>query len=252
MKIEEYIKSLPDNIISGDDVQLPERSFRNIFEFLELDENDIFYHLGCGDGKGIFIARNEFHVKKAVGIDNDTKKIQQANDYGKKIKLDGCEFFCEDVLTAKMDDATVILFWFTDNDLIENMMEKFEGLPDGCRIITLWGPLPQCLPSKVEFPYIVNQVPFKTANLKEQLLEIFDAKCIDFVNAWEYAERYTKAISSSDIENNRFLTILQSLVIWINAKNLGIACGNEIPIPIKNYMGILKTFFNIEVEHLLK
>jgi hypothetical protein len=41
-------------------------------------------------------------------------------------------------------------------------------------------------------------------------------------------------------------------VIWINAKNLGIACGNEIPIPIKNYMGILKTFFNIEVEHLLK
>ena len=252
MKIEEYIKSLPDNIISGDDVQLPERSFRNMFEFLELDENDIFYHLGCGDGKGIFIARNEFHVKKAVGIDNDTKKIQQANDYGKKIKLDGCEFFCEDVLTAKMDDATVILFWFTDNDLIENMMKKFEELPDGCRIITLWGPLPQCLPSKVEFPYIVNQVPFKTANLKEQLLEIFDAKCIDFVNAWEYAERYTKAISSSDIENNRFLTILQSLVIWINAKNLGIACGNEIPIPIKNYMGILKTFFNIEVEHLLK
>jgi len=252
MKIEEYIKSLPDNIISGDDVQLPERSFRNIFEFLELDENDIFYHLGCGNGKGIFIARNEFNVKKAVGIDNDTKKIHQANEYCKKIKLDRWEFFCEDILSAKIDDATVILFWFTDNDLIENMMKKFEDLPDGCRIITLWGPLPQCLPSKVEFPYIVNQVPFKTANLKEQLLEIFDAKCIDFVNAWEYAERYTKAISSSDIENNRFLTILQSLVIWINAKNLGIACGNEIPIPIKNYMGILKTFFNIEVEHLLK
>ena len=252
MKIEEYIKSLPGNIISGDDVQLPDDSFRKIFEFLELDENDIFYHLGCGDGKGIFIARNEFNVKKAVGIDNDTKKIEQANDYGKKINLDGWEFFCEDVLTAKMDDATVILFWFTDNDLIENMMEKFELLPDGCRIITIWGPLPQCLPSKVDFPYIVNQVPFKMANLKEQLLEIFDAKCIDFVNAWEYAERYTKAISSSDIENNRFLTILQSLVIWINAKNLGIACGNEIPIPIKNYMGILKTFFNIEVEHLLK
>ena len=252
MKIEEYIKSLPGNIISGDDVQLPERSFRNIFEFLELDENDIFYHLGCGDGKGIFIARNEFNVKKAVGIDNDTKKIHQANEYCKKIKLDRWEFFCEDILSAKIDDATVILFWFTDNDLIEKMMKKFKDLPDGCRIITIWGPLPQCLPSKVDFPYIVNQVPFKTANLKEQLLEIFDAKCIDFVNAWEYAERYTKAISSSDIENNRFLTILQSLVIWINAKNLGIACGNEIPIPIKNYMGILKTFFNIEVEHLLK
>ena len=40
MKIEEYIKSLPGNIISGDDVQLPDDSFRKIFEFLELDEND--------------------------------------------------------------------------------------------------------------------------------------------------------------------------------------------------------------------
>jgi len=41
------------------------------------------------------------------------------------------------------------------------------------------------------------------------------------------------------------------LIIWINAKNLGIACEDDIPIPIKNYMEILKKFFGIEVEHLL-
>jgi trans-aconitate methyltransferase len=252
MKIEDYIKSLPENIISGEDVQLPDHSFREIFEFVGLGEKDIFYHLGCGDGNGIAVALQKFNVKKAIGIDYNKEKIQQCNKLVKEKNLTRAKFLCTDIQTAKFDDATVILFWFTDNDLIENMMKKFKDLPDGCRIITLWGPLPQCLPSKVEFPYIVNQVPFKTANLKEQLLEIFDAKCMDFVTAWEYAERYTKAISSSDIENNRFLTILQSLIIWINAKNLGIACGNEIPIPIKNYMGILKTFFNIEVEHLLK
>jgi len=44
---------------------------------------------------------------------------------------------------------------------------------------------------------------------------------------------------------------LQSLIIWINAKNLGITCGDDIPIPIKNYMEVLKKFFGIEVEHLL-
>ena len=54
-----------------------------------------------------------------------------------------------------------------------------------------------------------------------------------------------------DVENARFLTILQTLVIWINAKNLGIACEDEIPPPIKSYMDILKTYFDIEVEHLL-
>ena len=252
MKIEEFLKSLPNNIISGDDVQLPEYSFRRIFKFLDLNEKDIFYHLGCGDGKGIAIASEEFNVKKAVGVENNKENIQQAEKFLKKKNLKNIELLFEDIKTAKINDATVVLFWFTDNDIIETMMKKFESLQHGSRIITIWGPLPGCLPAKVDFPYIINTVPFKSADLKEQLLAIFDTKCIDFVTAWEYAERYTKAIGSLNLENDRFLTILQSLIIWINAKNLGIACGNEIPEPIKNYMGILKTFFGIEVEHLLK
>ena len=252
MKIEEFLKSLPNNIISGDNVQLPEYSFRRIFKFLDLNEKDIFYHLGCGDGKGIAIASEEFNVKKAVGVENNKENIQQAEKFLKKKNLKNIELLFEDIKTAKINDATVVLFWFTDNDIIETMMKKFESLQHGSRIITIWGPLPGCLPAKVDFPYIINTVPFKSADLKEQLLAIFDTKCIDFVTAWEYAERYTKAIGSLNSENDRFLTILQSLIIWINAKNLGIACGNEIPEPIKNYMGILKTFFGIEVEHLLK
>ena len=252
MKIEEFLKSLPNNIISGDNVQLPEYSFRRIFKFLDLNEKDIFYHLGCGDGKGIAIASEEFNVKKAVGVENNKENIQQAEKLLKKKNLKNVELLFEDIKTVKINDATVVLFWFTDNDIIETMMKKFESLQHGSRIITIWGPLPGCLPAKVDFPYIINTVPFKSADLKEQLLAIFDTKCIDFVTAWEYAERYTKAIGSLNSENDRFLTILQSLIIWINAKNLGIACGNEIPEPIKNYMGILKTFFGIEVEHLLK
>ncbi len=133
------------------------------------------------------------------------------------------------------------------------MLRKFEKLKKGTKIVTIWGPLPGCLPNKVDFPYIINQVPFVLAkDLKEQLLAIFGSKCVDFVNAWEFAERYTKAIGSPEAGNDRFLTILQSLVIWINAKNLGVACTDEIPPAIKNYMGILRNFFNIEVEHLLK
>ena len=252
VKIEEFLKSLPNNIISGNDVQLPEYSFRRIFEFLDLNEKDVFYHLGCGDGKGIAIALEEFNVKKAIGIENNKEKFQQAKKLVKKKNLKNMKLLLADVRTAEINDANVILFWFTDNDVIESMMRKFENLQPGSRIVTIWGPLPGCLPEKVNFPYIVNRVPFKSADLKEQLLAIFNTKCIDFVTAWEYAERYTKAIGSSNSENDRFLTILQSLIIWINAKNLGIACGNEIPEPIKNYMGILKTFFGIEVEHLLK
>jgi len=251
VKIEEYIKSLPDDIISGNDVQLPEHSLNKIFEFLNLDENDVFYHLGCGDGNGIKIALQEFHVKKAIGVDNNKEKIQQAKKLVEENGLKDGEFLCEDIVTAKIDDASAILFWFTDIEIIKKMKKRFGNLQDGCRIVTIWGPLPECLPTQVDFPYIINQVPFKNADLKEQLLAIFGIKCIDFVSAWEYAERYTKAIASENTENDRFLTILQSLVIWINAKNLGITCEDDIPVPIKNYMEILKKFFGIEVEHLL-
>lgn len=251
LKIEEYLQSLPKDIMSGEDVQLPEHSIREIFEFCKLGSNDIFYHLGCGDAVSIKIALEEFHVKKAVGIDNDVKKIENANNLlGKNSQM---EVRCEDVLDSKFKDATVILFWFTDSKIIEKMMRRFEKLHEGCKIITIWGPLTGCLPNEVSFPFIINQIPLKPAkDLQEQLLAVFGVKCIDFVTAWEFAERYTKAIESTESENDRFLTIMQSLVIWINAKNLGVACGDEIPEPIKAYMGILRSFFNIEVEHLLE
>ncbi len=251
LKIEEYLQSLPKDIMSGEDVQLPEHSIREIFEFCQLGKNDVFYHLGCGDGRAIKIALEEFHVKKAVGIDNDAKKIENANNLlGKNSQA---EIRCEGILDSKFNDATIILFWFTDSEIIEKMVQRFEKLHEGCKIITIWGPLPGCLPDEVSFPFIINQIPLEPAkDLQEQLLAVFGVKCIDFVTAWEFAERYTKAIESTESENDRFLTIMQSLVIWINAKNLGVACGEEIPEPIKAYMGILRNFFNIEVEHLLK
>ncbi len=246
MKIEEFLESLPQNIISGDDVQLSDKSFREIFNFVGLGSNDIFYHLGCGDGKGVRIAVEEFKVKKGIGIDNNDQKINLAkNTLGK--------FLCEDIKIANFSDATVILFWFTDEEIIKSVMKKFELLKHGTKIITIWGPLPNCLPEKVNFPYIINTIPFKKANsLRDQLLAVFGVKCVDFVTAWEYAERYTKAIGDPKVKNDRILTIIQTLVIWINAKNLGVACREEIPESIKTYIDIMKMHFDIDFEHLLK
>ncbi len=245
MKIEEFLKTLPQNIVTGDDVQLSDRSIREIFNFVGLGENDVFYHLGCGDGRGVEIALKEFNVRKGIGIDINSEKINQ-------IKNKSGNFICEDIRNSDISDATVILFWFTDEEIIKEMMEKFEKLKPGTKIITIWGPLLGCLPEKVNFPYILNTVPFKKAkSLQEQLLKVFGVKCVDFVTAWEFAERYTKAMTGQEVKNDRFLTIIQTLVIWINAKNLGVTCREEIPESIKTYMNIMKMHFNIDFEHLL-
>lgn len=252
MKIDEYLKTLPENLLSGEDVQLPEKSLREIFKFVGLGRGDIFYHLGCGDEKGIEIAVKEFQVAKAVGIDNNCEKIENAkkNLNEKQIKA---ELRCQDVLDSEISDATVILFWFTDENITNQMLKKFENLRADTKIITIWGPLPDCIPDKVDFPYIINRVPFtKAKNMQEQLLAIFGVKCVDFVTAWEFAERYTKAIGSPQVKNDRFLTIIQTLVIWINAKKLGVACGDEIPESIQTYIKLMKMNFDIDFEPMLK
>jgi SAM-dependent methyltransferase len=251
LKIEEYLETLPENLLSGEDVQLPEKSFREIFKFVDLGKDDIFYHLGCGNEKGIEIAINEFKVKKAVGIDNNSEKIQKAKNNLKEKNIQG-QFICSDVEDADISEASVILFWFTEGSVINNMMKKFEYLKPETKIITIWGPLPDCLPDEVNFPYIINKIPFKKAeNLQEQLLSIFGVKCVDFVTAWEFAERYTKSIGTPEIQNDRFLTIIQTLMIWINAKKLGVACGEEIPESIQTYIKLMKMNFDIDFEHLL-
>jgi len=252
MKIEEYLQTLPNNLLSGEDIQLSEKSFRDIFKFVNLSKNDNFYHLGCGDEKGIEIAINEFKVKKAIGIDNNFEKISSAKKNLEEKKIQG-KMICQNIENSDISDATVILFWFTDENVINQMLEKFKKLKTETKIITIWGPLPDCLPDKVNFPYIVNKIPFKKAlSLQDQLLAIFGVKCVDFVTAWEFAERYTKSIGSPEIRNDRFLTIIQTLIIWINAKKLGVACGEEIPESIQTYINIMKMHFDIDFEYLLK
>lgn len=249
MRIEEYISSLPQSIISGEDVQILDDSVREIFKFARLGKDDVFYHLGCGTGNSLAIAEKEFGAR-AVGIDIDVKKISDAKKSLSGLKKS--QVRCENILESDISDATVILFWFSDSNIVESMVEKFAKL-DRARIITIFDPLPWILPDKVDFPYIMHNTPFRTTtSLKDQILAIFDTECIDFTTAWEHAERYTKAIGSPDAGNDRFLTILQTVTIWINAKKLGLSCTEEMPDPIKAYVEILQNFFNIEVKHLLE
>ena len=112
-------------------MQLPENAFREIFRFAELGKDDTFYHLGCGDGKGISIALEEFCVKNATGIDNDEKKINLAKKLPQEKNLSNYTLQCNDIRQADFDDATVILFWFADQKIIDEMMDKFSSSKNG-------------------------------------------------------------------------------------------------------------------------
>ena len=252
MELGDFLSSLPQTVIKGDRVSLTDNVVRKIFKFAKLKKSDVFFHLGCGEGNAVDIAAKEFGVKKSVGVEVDKSMSDTAR---RKIAgITNANIINADVRRADISDATVLLFWFNDPDIVDAMTKRFrKELMDGARVITVWAPLGMTIPDKVEFPFLINKKPFKKAKtMQEQIRSIYGTDCIDFTASWLLAERYIDALEVTPPAYRRFVNILQSMVIWINAWNMNVACEDEVPPPIQTYIGILKTFFNIDISSMME
>lgn len=251
MELDEFLSTLPKSIVTGEAVSLPDGVVRKILKFAELKKSDVFYHLGCGEGNAVAIAAREFGVKKSVGI--EIKKSTAARARKRIASIRNAEIINTDIRKADISDATVVLFWFNDPDMVDSMTKRFKKLKDGTRVITIWAPLGMTLPDRIDFPFFVSKKPFKRArSIRQQIKAIYKTDCIDFTAAWLLAERYIDALEVVPGEYRRFVNMLQGMVIWINAWNMGVACEDEVPPPVQTYVGILKTFFNIDLTGMIK
>lgn len=87
---------------------------RKMLELAQVNDRDIVFDLGCGDGRILITAVKEFNAKKAVGYEmrddlykNTTLKIHKEQLETK------IEVFNEDLLNANISDATVITLYLT-------------------------------------------------------------------------------------------------------------------------------------------
>jgi trans-aconitate methyltransferase len=251
LKTKEFFSSLHQSILIGDDILLPARVVRRLLTFAGISNSDVFYELGCGNGSMVAIAAREFKARKSVGIEIRKKVAIQAR---KKISyIANAEIRMGDIRTEPISDATLLFFWFTDQRIIKHMLKRFMiELKGQARILTILSPPDLMLPSKMDFPFFLFQKPFKFATSLQQQFELINHKpCIDFVESWSMAERYINELDVVPGQHRRFVNILQSVMIWINAWNTGIACENEIPAPVNSYLGILRTFFGIDLSDLI-
>jgi trans-aconitate methyltransferase len=252
LELGDFLSSLPQSVLSGERVSLSDSVIRKLFIFAKLKKSDIFCHLGCGEGNAVAIAAKEFGAKKSVGIEIDKSLADKAVKNIAGIK--NAYIINADIRKADISDATILLFWFSDSDFVDALTKRFsKELKDGSRVITIWAPLGMTLPDKVEFPFFVNKKPFRRAkSIQQQIRSIYGTDCIDFTASWLLAQKYIDALEVTPNEYRRFVNILQSMVIWINAWNMNVACEDEVPPPVQTYIGILKTFFNIDMSSLIE
>ena len=250
VNISEFMSTLPQNVVKGESVELPENTLLQIFSLGGLKKSDTFCHLGCGRGNAVVLAAKKFGVKKALGVEIDDGTAAIARRRIAHFK--NAEIMTGNVCDANISDASVVLFWFSDPQIVETMVKKFrKELKEGARVITIWSPPGMMLPQKVDFPFFVCKKPFKYAtSVRQQIKTIYGGNCIDFTAAWLLAERYIDALGVVPGEYRRFVNILQGMVIWINAWNMGVSCEDGVPPPVHSYLGILREFFGIDMDDL--
>lgn len=253
MNIGEFLSTLPQDVVRGKEMSLPDSVVRRMFKLAGIRKSDVFYHLGCGNANAVVLAAREYGVKKAVGIEPDRKLAARARKATAGLKnaeiLQGGSN--NSLLDADISKATLVFFWSSDPDLADAMAEKFKSLRDGARVVTVWSPPGMMLPHRVDFPFIVCKKPFKYArSVRQQIKAVYGTSCIDFTASWLLAERFIDAIEVVPDEYRRFVNMLQSMVIWINAWNMGVTCEDGVPPPVQTYMGILREFFGIDMSDM--
>ncbi len=119
-------------------VPTPNDVVRRMCQLAKVSKDDVVFDLGCGDGRMVLIALDEFKAKRGVGIDLDPQRIKESKENAERMKLtDKVEFREGDVLKIKdLSEASVVLLYMGDdvNLRLRPILQK--TLKPGSRIVS--------------------------------------------------------------------------------------------------------------------
>lgn len=133
-------------------IPLMKKYIDRALEALELQPNDIFYDLGCGDGRITIEAAKKYHVK-ARGIELVWWLCIYANWRIKFLGLDKlAQVRCGDILKADYSDATAVAL-FLMPALMDRLGPKLlSNLKPGTRVVSICFQIKALTPIKIIRP----------------------------------------------------------------------------------------------------
>ena len=102
----------------------------------EVDEGDLLYDLGCGDGR-IVITAAKTYGSRGVGIDIDPQRIKECNENARREDvLDKVEFFQRDLFETDFSKASVVTLYLLTEINRKLRPKLLEELRPGTRVVS--------------------------------------------------------------------------------------------------------------------
>ena len=98
---------------------------------------DVVYDLGSGDGRIPIMAVQKYNAARAVGIDINPERIEEAEANHKAAGVgDRVRFLNEDLFEAKISDATVVTLYLLPSLNLKLLPKLLAELKPGTRIVS--------------------------------------------------------------------------------------------------------------------
>jgi protein-L-isoaspartate O-methyltransferase len=118
-------------------ISSPPEVVKRMLEMAEVNENDVLYDLGSGDGRILITAVQQFKVKKAVGVEVREDLVKNSREEIRKLGLENhITIIHGDMYKVPIKDADVVTLFLTTsaNERLKPKLEK--ELRDGVRVVS--------------------------------------------------------------------------------------------------------------------
>ncbi len=107
-----------------------------MLELAGVGPKDVLYDLGSGDGRVVVAAAKEWEIR-AVGIEMDPQRIEEAEEYAQWTGVDHlATFIQDDLLSTDFSEATVVTMYLLHTVNLELRPRLLKELRPGTRVVS--------------------------------------------------------------------------------------------------------------------
>lgn len=118
-------------------VPTPRQVVNEMLRMADVKPDDVLYDLGSGDGRIVIAAAKDFGVRKAVGVDLNPERIQEANTNAELADVaDRVEFKEADLFKFDFSEASVVTMYLLTNVNLKLRPRILSELKPGTRIVS--------------------------------------------------------------------------------------------------------------------